>query len=173
MPQVLLAVCAILVFSFFALSQHRANKHIEEIAIASEIELAATDAARDKLTDITSYPFDEDDIGRTGLRTDPAGLSAIGPDAGETDQSLFDDMDDFDGFLDSLSVEWYGTPLQFVITADVRYVDPFQPDVGVAGPSLAKEIAVTVMEQDVSADRPRVMARLIQVVTPAWKTMQG
>ncbi len=173
MPQTLLAVCAILAFSFFALSQHRANKHIGEIAAASEIELAATDVARDQLTDITSYLFDEDDIGRPGLRTDPTGLSIIGPDGGETGRSLFDDMDDFDGFLDTLSVDWHGAPLQFAITADVRYVDPFQPDVGVTGPSLAKEIAVTVMELDITPDRPRVTARLIQVVTPAWRTMQG
>lgn len=174
MPQTILAVAAIMAFSLFALSQHRANASLEQTAMASEIELAATDLARDQLVAITSNVYDEADIGRTDLRRDIIGLSAIGPDGGESSIDLFDDVDDYDGFLDTLSVNWHGTALSFVVTADVQYVNANQPDLPSATPTLAKEVAVSVAEIGNSAnERPTVTAKLVHIITPAWSTMHG
>ncbi len=174
MPQTLLAIAAILAFSLFAINQHKANADLEQTAIASEIELAATDVARDRLVTITSLVYDEADIGRTELRRDETGLSAVGPDAGESSMNLFDDLDDFHGFIDTLSVDWHGTPLSFAVTASIRYVEPNQPDVTSGTPTLAKEVAVSVAEiRADNAERAGVFATLIHVVTPAWTTMHG
>lgn len=174
MPQTLLAVCAILAFSLFALNQHKANERIELAAIGSEIELAATDVARDQLTLITSFAYDEADVGSSALRTDISGLSPIGPDGGESDRSLFDDMDDFHNYIDTLSVDWHGTDIDLMVTAEIRYVDPNNPDQTSASPTLAKEVAVIVAELDENhAGRAQVIVQLIQVLTPAWKTIHG
>lgn len=174
MPQTLLAIAAILAFSLFAIGQHKANAELEQTAMASEIELAATDVARDRLVAIASLVYDEADIGRTDLRRDATGLSAIGPDAGESTIDLFDDLDDFHGFVDTLSVDWHGAPLSFAVTANIRYVDANQPDVTSGVPTLAKEIAVSVAEiGNAIAERPGVQATLVHVVTPAWTTMHG
>lgn len=175
MPQTLLAVAAILAFSFFALTQHKTNAEIEQNAIASEIELAATDLARDQLVAITSHIYDEADIGRNDLRRDATGLSTtLGPDAGETSIDLFDDLDDFHGFLDTLTVDWHGADLQFAVTADIRYVNANQPDTASTTPTLAKEVVVTIVEIQTSpVERPVSMARLAHVITPAWTTMHG
>ncbi|MCH7639490.1 MAG: hypothetical protein IH855_08520 [Bacteroidetes bacterium] len=174
MPQTLLAVCAILVFSFFALNQHKANERLEQAAIGSEIELAATDVARDQLTLITSFAYDEADVGSSTLRSDVSGLSAIGPDGGESDRSLYDDIDDFHNYIDTLSVDWYGQDIEVMATAEIRYVDPDNPDETSASPTLAKEVAVTVAELESNpAGRAQVMVRLIQVLTPAWQTIHG
>jgi len=174
MPQVLLAVVAILAFSLFALNQHQAQKHIEQLAIVSEIELAATDTARDQLMMLARFAFDEADVGSSDLRTDVTGLSPIGPDAGETDESLYDDIDDFHNFVDTLSVDWHGQPMEMVVTAEIRYVNANDPDQTSSVPTMAKELAVTVGESDSDPEgRPRVMVRLLQVLTPAWSTIHG
>ncbi|MDX1438699.1 MAG: hypothetical protein R3284_02245 [Rubricoccaceae bacterium] len=175
MPQTLLAVCAIMAFSFFALGQHKSNAELERKAITSEIELAATDIARDQLVAITSHVYDEVDVDRTDLRRDAVGLSALlGPDAGESSIEFFDDLDDFNAFNDTLSVEWHGTNLTFAVTANVRYVDANQPETPSASPSLAKEVVVSVTEvRSENADRPNVSASLAHVITPVWTTIHG
>lgn len=175
MPQTLLAVCAILAFSFFALAQHKSNADIEQRALASEIELAATDVARDQLVAITSSVYDEADVGSTELRRDVSGLSSVlGPDAGESSVNQFDDLDDFNGFIDTLTVQWHGNDLRFAVTADIQYVDPNQPENSSATPTLAKEVTVTVVEvKESAAERPEAVARLAHVITPAWTTMHG
>jgi hypothetical protein len=174
MPQTLLAVCAILVFSFFALSQHKTNERLEQTAIGSEVELAATDVARDQLMLITSHAYDEVDVGSSALRTDVSGLSAIGSDTGESDNSLYDDIDDFHNYIDTLSVDWYGRNVEFRATAEIRYVDPNDPDQTSASPTLAKEVVVIVAELDLTPPgRAQVVVRLVQVLTPAWKTIHG
>lgn len=159
------------------MSQHQANAELEQVAIASEIELAATDVARDRLVAITSQVYDEADVGSTDLRRDIVGLTpaaAFGPDASETAPSLYDDLDDYHNFLDTVSVAWHGSSLEFAVTAEIRYVNPNEPDISSPSPSLAKEIAVRVTEiRQTEAMRPQVVAKLVHVITPAWTTMQG
>jgi len=163
-----------LLFSFFALSQHKANERLEQTAIGSEVELAATDVARDQLMLITSHAYDEADVGSSALRTDISGLSAIGPDTGESDNSLYDDIDDFHNYIDTLSVNWYGQNIEVRATAEIRYVDPNDPDQTSASPTLAKEVVVIVAELDLTPPgRAQVVVRLVQVLTPAWKTIHG
>ncbi len=174
MPQVLLTVVAILVFSIFALQQHESNKRLEQVAIGSEVELAATEVAREQLIAITSLAYDEADVGSTALRTDETGLSAIGPDSGESSSSQYDDLDDFHGHEQNFSVDWHGSALDFTARSEVRYVDPATPSNTSTNPTLAKEVVVIVSEVNADpAGREQVTVRLHQVLTPAWSLIHS
>ncbi|NNF59531.1 MAG: hypothetical protein HKN04_14945 [Rhodothermaceae bacterium] len=176
MQQTILALAAILAFSMFALNQHRATADVEHTANVSELELAATDVARQRLLEIAGFAFDDADVGRSGLRTDETGLTpaanfGLGGDAGEDASSLPDDLDDFHGITDSVAVNWHGTDVQVLVASSVRYVQMDAPDRAAASATLAKEITVLAVNLT-NVNRP-VVSRLVQVVTPAWKAIHG
>ena len=176
MQQTILALAAILAFSVFALNQHRATADVEHTANASELELAATDVARQRLLEIAGFAFDDADVGRSGLRMDATDLTpptnfGLGGDTGENATSLPDDLDDFHGAVDTVAVNWHGTDVQVLVTSSVRYVQMDAPDQPAASATLAKEITVLAVNLT-DVNRP-VMSRLVQVVTPAWKAIHG
>lgn len=175
MQQTILALAAVLAFSFFALNQHRANASVEHEALGGEIEMAATELARAQLVELTSLIFDEGDVGTTGFRTNTTGLSTtLGPDAGESMVALYDDVDDFHGRITTVTSNWDGQPLRFRTGVIVRYVQPTNPDQTSATPTLAKEVSVTVQEITTGVtNRPPVTVILAQVVSPAWNRIHG
>ena len=175
MQQTILALAAILAFSVFALNQHSTRAGVERTAIGSEIELAATDLARTRLANLTRFAFDEADTARDELRTDTDGLSTtLGPDTGEIDVALFDDIDDYHAYSEVVTTTWDGRPLQFVVTIAARYVNPDNASEGVSATTLAKELTVTVEEVTTGAtDRPPIQCLLSQVITPAWNVLNG
>ncbi len=173
MQQTLLALCALLVFSLYALNQHRSETGQELQAVGGEVELMAAERARSLLARITALPYDEADVALASgaqaerVRTDTDGLSTtLGPEAGET---VFDDLDDWNGFAGTERVAWNGTDVAFEVRTRVRYVDPLTPADTSAAPTLAKEVVVDLREAGgAPAGRPPVSAVLRQVVTPAW-----
>jgi hypothetical protein len=182
MGQTLLVVVAILVFSIFALNQHRARASAEHTAMGSEVELAATDLARTRLVEATALAFDEVLIGATGFQTDPNTLtlaSAFGPtgDPGEDGTAPPDDVDDLAGtsaVVTTLRDGLSGREMRFTVTYAVRYVLADAPGTGASERTLAKEVSVTVVENVATqTERPPVRCTLSQVVTPAWRTLHG
>ena len=184
MGQTLLTVAAILVFSLFALNQHRAQAQAEHDAMGSEIEFAAAELARAELMEATALAFDEALIGSHLLLVDPNILTlpgAFGPggDPGETASTLPDDVDDLNGVTETVTVRrdgQAGRTTPFTITRAVRYVLVYAPGMSAGGATrtLAKEVAVTVQEVTTApTGRPPVRATLTQVVTPAWQVVQG
>lgn len=178
MQQTILALCAILVFSIFALSRHRADAAVERTAITGEYELAATDLAKERIETVTYFAFDESDVNGTGIRTSVLGLSTPGTDLGETsgDETTYDDIDDFHGApARSVSRLWNGQQLQFTDSVAVRYVNPGAADLDAVLPlgarTLAKEVTVTVRASRVGfVGTPPVVAELRQMVTPATQS---
>lgn len=188
MPQTLLALCAILVFTFFAFGRVQDDASLERRTISAEIERALTDAARNRMAEIERKAFDEQDAGPTsGIRMAPS-TSVIGRDAGETTVSLFDDIDDFND-LDVVlgGPERRAAPVdvaliapalaagsvtagmvQYDLTVSVRYVDPLSPGVVSTVPTMAKEVVVTAREVTTGATgRPAAIARIRRLFTPA------
>ena len=177
MPQTLLAIGALLIFSLFALSQHRAKSDLESKQMASEMELAAAALAQRHLTHITRYAFDEADVNATTLRTRvsdlptltaPPQLGRIRPDeADETGPSTNDDVDDFHGELFTFNWPWNGKDLPLQVSTVVTYIDEMssQPS---GSETLAKRVSVTVAEPNPPPERPPVTVTLSKVVTPAW-----
>ena len=179
MQQTLLALCAVLVFSIYALNSTRDEAASEMRSVSSGADEAAATVARARLAVVERLAFDEQDIGRTargaasGIRVTPT-TSAIGPDTGEADMSTFDDIDDVNGFSETRAGE-AGTvrtdagasgTLEFAVTYRVRYVDPASPATTAGAPTLAKELWIRA--EEVGA-RGRAGARfdLRRVYTPA------
>jgi hypothetical protein len=171
MTQTLAVLASLLVLSSYALGQHRHTAALDRGAEQREVELAATDLARAWLARAVERAFDEADVGENGLRFTTAGLTApeaLGPEPGETDPALYDDIDDFHHPLPSAdSVAWDGGFLPFDVTVTVRYVDPADPDAPTSAASLAKEVAVAVRERAAASEgRPPVAGALHAVVSP-------
>ncbi len=169
MQQTLLALVAILIFSYFALSQHGARADIDQFAISAEVEFAAGRLARQRLATVLARAFDEADVGVSRVRTSPAGLSTIGPDDGvasEVNDTQYDDVDDYDGLSQPVTADWMDQEIAFTDSVSVRYVDPATL-VPVPGPSMAKEITVVVRAAPAGfVGTPQIAATLQQIVTP-------
>lgn len=173
MQQTLLALVAILIFSFFALSQHEVRADAEVTALSAEVEMAGARLARERLADVLSRRFDEQDESHTRARTTPLGLTAaadLGPDADETLEADFDDVDDFHGRpARVLETEWMGQRVTFTDSVTVRYIE-----YGASGAfeevdarTLMKQVTVYVRAQpDGFVGTPPIAATLRQIATP-------
>nr|BCX01721.1 MAG: hypothetical protein KatS3mg041_1767 [Bacteroidota bacterium] len=146
MQQTLLAFCALLIACLWALSQQRALLGNRFSMVHLELEQAAAEVARDMLDRIGSKPFDA-----AALQGGIADLSQLTwpllPTGLPFDQCM--DIDDVHGMLPYT----YRTPdsLRFEVRAEVRYVDPEDPTRIVSGPTLAKEVTVTVTHPEMRA----------------------
>lgn len=167
MQQTLLALSALLVFSIYALGRHRSDNDVERRAVGAEVELAATDVATGRLAAVERLAFDNDDVERAGVRmTLPT--SGLGPDADEPTRDAYDDVDDWDGARDTVSVAVGTGSLQFAVAVEVDYVDLNAPDTVVATPTLAKRVHVHVEEVEAGpSDRAPATVDLRRIVTPA------
>lgn len=170
MQQTLLALCAVAIFSIYALNSTRDEAAMEMRAVTSEGEHAAESIARERLAYAERLAFDEQDIGRTsGVRITPPS-STIGRDADEPTLAEFDDLDDLNRLAETRAADTIGGPggLLFDVTYGVRYVVPASLAVS-AVPTLAKELTVTVVEvpSATTRGRPEVRAVLRKVFTPA------
>lgn len=174
MPQTLLALCAILVFTFFAFGRVQNDASLERRTISAEVERALTDAARNRMAEIERAAFDEEDAGpSSGIRMAPP-TSAIGRDAGETTVGAFDDLDDYNdleavlGGPERRSAPVDAGTIEYDLTVSVRYVDPTAPGVVSSVPTMAKEVVVTTREVTTGATgRPAAIARIRRLFTPA------
>ena len=172
MQQTMLALCAVAVFSIYALNSTRDEAAMDLRAVTSEGERAAEAVARERLAAAERVAFDEQDIGRTtGVRITPP-TSRNGPDAGETAPAHYDDLGDFHGLAETRAADTIGGPggLLFDVSYVVRYVAPSTLAAAAAAvPTLANEFAVSVVEVPSAATRgrPQVRVTLRKVFTPA------
>ena len=170
MQQTLLALCAVAVFSIYALNSTRDEAAMEMRAVTSEGEHAAESVARERLAFAERLAFDEQDIGRlSGVRITPP-TSAIGFDTDETSAADVDDIDDLSGLVETRAADTVGGAggLLFDVRYSVRYVVPASL-AGSGVPTLAKEVTVTAAEVPSAATRgrPEIRATLRKVFTPA------
>lgn len=174
MPQTLLALAGLLVFSSYALSRHQADNDVELRSIASEAELAASDLAEDYMARVLQLAWDEADITSPTPRSAPLPPPArLGPDPDpstggvEAYDAGYDDIDDYaDGEVrrESASIGVDGR-LAFAVSVDVVYVNPSAPDSVSNDPTLAKLVTVSAEEVGAAGGR-RARVRLQRVVTP-------
>ena len=105
---------------------------LESIAIANSV-----------IEEASQLPFDEQSWDSTKVEkvaTDFTQANNLGTDFGESDNSTFDDFDDFHNF------SYFDTTIQNVykIDCEVGYVNPSFPDSILANRSLYKKITVSV-----------------------------
>lgn len=179
MQQTLLALCAVLVFSYFALTRHGDDAALERRTVSDHIEQAAEDVARARLAELSRLAFDEDDIGSARIRTTPP-VRPLGADPGEDTPATFDDVDDAISYaavvgtpeIRAVQIAGGTVELQVVVTA--RYVQPTNPGAASGSPTLAKEVAVQVTEALAPGQQTRrvpVSVTLRSVFTPSGMTV--
>lgn len=167
MPQTLLALAAILCFTYLALGRQTSDREAEMQSIRMELELAATDVAQALMTRVERNAFDEDDTGRTGVRTQPS-TYALGPDPGEDAPVDFDDVDDWTGYQGTEAPRVGAGVIPFRTFVHVRYVEDADPSRAASSATLTKEITVVALEvQPAGTERHAARAMLRRVVTPA------
>lgn len=170
MQQTLFALAAILSFSYYALTRHTTDAEVEHDAITTEIETAVADVVRARLLRTTRLAFDEQDVGRAGIRIDQVPTSVLGPDVGETGGLIdFDDVDDIDGWSQIVPVAVGSSTIRARLSARVGYVPVHAPDADfVSSATLAKRVEITATEQPDGPLRNRtpVTVTLKRVVTP-------
>lgn len=123
----------------------------EEKSADLVLQLKASELGQSLLNDITSRAFDENSdmsggffrCGEPSILLNPCS-TVLGPETGEDNRNLFDDVDDFNGFeelVNSTNESLDSGYNQFLIEVEVIYAGD---DLGLANNSLAKRITVTV-----------------------------
>ena len=123
----------ILLLATLIMTENEGNRSTEGTVLTSKVGLSAVSIANSFVEKVTSTSLYFDEFTRTHSvqprPTSPsdsasllAGLSAtLGPDAGETSPATYDDVDDFNGYNDTVGVDGVGT---FHVQCRVRYYDP-------------------------------------------------
>lgn len=164
MPQTLLALLSIMAFAYFALGSQRHDSDVERRAIATEVELAATDIAWGRITELERLAFDEEAAETGHVRLTPSS-APMGPE--EASQMLYDDVDDWNGVEETQSVAVGAGTLEFNVEIVVSYVEDLAPSRPSATPTITKEVKVTVTELPSGpTDRVPATASLRRIITP-------
>ena len=155
MKQTLLAFLAMSMFSLLALSQQRVALKYHGMVHGRDIEMAAIDLVMSWFGDIQTRAFDEADISLAGTGAPRSNTSGLTPEFSlgleeSDDPTQFDDIDDYNG-LDTLRMpyEFNNELYAFDVKIDVRYVNPRDPAGPLTGPTLAKEVTISVKETDI------------------------
>ena len=97
---------------------------------------------RELMEEIVAKPFD-----------DPEGSEGLGPDGGETSRSLYDNVDDYDGYKDG-----YGKTIDQMVGIDDQTIDVLAVD------GLSRKVVITylyVSGQDESEDPDFVSVKVV------------
>ena len=138
--QTLLVIGSIILLSILALSinkditgQYADNYENEAIATASSIGQSMLETIQLKAYDentITSYAYISSQLSTT-----------LGADSGESSDILFDDIDDYDNYQDTIQMTRLDS---FRVSVDVYYINQSNPDTAVTLPTFSKRIDVEI-----------------------------
>lgn len=138
--QSLLIIGGLLLFSFLALTfQNSAN---ETLTTNFENEALVTGEAigQSILETVQLKAFDEKTV---SVSVDKASdLSTnLGKESGESAETSFDDIDDYDGYKNTISLTRLGN---FEVAVDIYYINQAKPDTSVTSPTFSKRIDITI-----------------------------
>ena len=117
-----LALLSVLMLIFFSSSgvQYDTKR-------SNEAVITATGVAQSLIEEIAAKAFDEKTISVTLNKTDSLTLAnSFGPDAGETNRLLFDDIDDYHHYSGNDTLGGLGV---FHYQVRIRYAQKFNPDI--------------------------------------------
>ncbi len=140
--QIILTVGAMMLFSFIVISFGDLQSNFTTISLMNESIVTGSGICQSIVDEINAKSFDETTVG--GAITVKEGLTvsaSLGPDGGETNYLLYDDVDDFDNHARTVSSERLG---DFVATVTVSYVNFDTPDTESMTRSFYKKVSVEV-----------------------------
>ena len=100
--QTFLTVGSLILLSFLIMNMLRNMGQYEDVYTETRTMLEALALTTSLIEEASQLPFDEVSWDSTKLSktlTDFTSPLNLGPDAGETDYTLFDDFDDYDGYV--------------------------------------------------------------------------
>lgn len=141
--ETLFTLGAVIMLSLLAINVNNSFTENTEYFNQTRYELETISIANSFIEEASQLPFDElswDSTKIEKVATDFTNVSDLGPDAGESDISLFDDFDDYNNFMRA------ETTMQNVydISCRVVYINPNCPDSSISIRSLYKKLIVTV-----------------------------
>ena len=138
----LLSIAAIFLLQLLIMN---ANKHtIEKMLIknANTSVIAASSVAQSMIEEIQNKAFDENTVSKSVLNdADLTDLSTLGPDTGEFNNTQFDDIDDYDGYVTEDSLENIG---KFQVSVRVNYRINMHTEQLSSKPTFVKVVTVSV-----------------------------
>lgn len=140
--QTLLISIGLFLFTIFILTVYRSTASRFATVISNESLLTASALAQSMVDQIIQKSFDEKTINKVVFHPDsltPA--SILGPEFNETDVSKFDDIDDYNNYIQNDSLPRLGRFQSFV---KVNYVDQTNPDQASTIRTFFKKISVFV-----------------------------
>lgn len=144
MPQSMLIIMAMIVFSFLMLTQQRTSSQAQFTAVKNTVGILANGVATERLELVSARGFDQGTVDHNALfhANDLSSVQQFGP----SQDKAGDDVDDFDGTSVTIARGFGADTLRFQAETTVYYVQGSNPHAGVKSsvPTKHKKIDVTV-----------------------------
>ncbi len=138
--QSMLTILALILLSVLVMRMNTSNLTTSSALMDTKFGLLATSVAQSEIEEITSKAFDQNTI--SAAAKSYSDLSTVlGPDSGETNDSLYNDVDDYNGYTRYDSTM---PSAVFKIQDSVCYVSQNNLDSYSSTPTWLKKIMVTV-----------------------------
>lgn len=138
-----MAIGAMVILSYLGLTFHRSQNIQLSSTLTYEAVITSTGIGNSLLEQIAGLSFDEFTInGSTSVPDSLTSYFSLGPDGGESDVTLFDDIDDFNGFVKYDTLARLGV---FESRVNVYYVNKSDLDYDVMTKTFIKRIDITVV----------------------------
>ncbi len=140
--QQLLAIGSIFLVTMLALNFYTSNTNQMEVSVSNEAIISGTGIAQGMIDNILTRAFDETTVSSSVSSTSSLTSSAnLGPDAGENNIFMFDDIDDFKNYS---AVDSSTRLSNYNVSVDVNYVVNLNPENNSLSPTFAKRIDVSI-----------------------------
>jgi hypothetical protein len=139
----LLTLAAVFLLSNLILNSHKANTSRMLTNYTSEAVIDASGLAQSIIDMIQSKAFDEMTVNKPVWQTDSlTTVNNLGPETGEYQHTDFDDIDDYNNFNTTVSLDRMG---DFDINVSVFYVSTLNPNIKSSIPTYSKKIELSII----------------------------
>ncbi len=175
MQQTILALGALMITMMITVNQQQSIFRVQQLGYIRELENAAMDFGASRLEQImNTTAFDEVVVGATEMAfeaSDFTNLAQLGPDGAEhADQfATFDDLDDYDGFEETVTHVMSADTFRFQVSYVVEYISPSSPNVVPGSPTMAKQLTASIQSETMVGDkRANVVMKRVAIITDSF-----
>jgi len=155
--QQLLVIGALIILGSLILTFNRSTQNVNTNNYFNTALVDATASAQSLLERIQSKAFDEKTItSSVNTASQLTSISNFGPDAGETGNLTYDDVDDYNRYAEVDSLQHFGA---FSLSVAVNYGQKYSPETVSSSQTFLKKVDVTVSNPNLT--RPLTLSRII------------
>ncbi len=155
--QQLLVIGALIILGSLVLTFNRSTQNVNANNYFNIALIDATASAQSLIEGIQTKAFDEKTVS-TNVSSASAltANGSLGPDAGESIPTQFDDVDDYKNYTEVDSFQQFGA---FELSVEINYVQTNSPESISGSPTYLKKVDVTVTNDFLG--RPLTLSRII------------